>query len=554
MGTVAVDLRLTPRATAAAVDASGGVLQAPATAALPFGVTVTIPAGSRRCASTTATLTRLSPQGLPGLLPLGWSPLAAFELAAAITDRRLAARRHRRDPAPAARRTSPATTRRLHAWTLVAAGLVPVSDSLRRQPRRPGQLRPGRPGRLGSAARWCRRPATCSRAWPWSSCPRPLRAGAASSRRVIPPTGGTAEGALTVTSPAPLPSGTVVSADITETYTLATGVVASEEKRLVDIVLYRRGHCGRAPGAGTTPAGSVELSARFPITPARTFEAVDLTTGTVHLDILAGREGVRGSTGGSEAIQLRSGDAALAIPALALTAPTPIDFRQVDLDDSLPTGPGLTPIAEVSLDLSGRDPRARRAAHAFGCGHRVDRRAGRAPVRADRPLRRRAEARGRWPWPSFRPTASCREPRPACPGIVREGRYVLYRSTIPFGFVSGSTTASPAGTPVRRAGAGDGRGPAVRGPRRTPRATTSRWPCPAPSTWRPSVPGTSLAGTGTTVVVAGQTAALDLRAGRYPDHRHGRAARRVRGSRAHGAVRRHGHEPASIRQRDHGAR
>ena len=325
---------------------------------------------------------------------------------------------------------------------------------------------------------------------------------------VIPPTGGTAEGALTVTSPASLPSGTVVSADVTETYTLATGAVASEEKRLVDIVLYRAGTTVVPLEPGASPTGSIELSARFPITPARTFESIDLTTGTVHLDILAGRERVRGSTGGSEAIQLRSGDATLAIPALALSAPTSIDFRQIEVEDSLPMGPGLSPIAEVSLDLSG-------ATLAIGAQITLSGAAIASIGPQDGLLFARVDRFDGVPKPVVVALAALQAdrvvsmPLVGLPGIVREGRYVLYRSIDPFGFVGGSTTATTAGAPLAVQAQVTVAG--------LPFVATSdsgghylAVALPGSVAVAAIVLGTSLAGAGTTTVIGGQTAPLDL--------------------------------------------
>ena len=286
----------------------------------------------------------------------------------------------------------------LHAWTLVVAGLVPVERHLRRQPQRPGQLRAGRPGRRGPAARGARsgrhaRGPGHGGAPGDGHEPEPRRA-----RASFRPTGGTAAGALTVTSPTPLPSGTVVSADVTETYTLATGVVASEDKRLIDIVLYRAGTAPVPPEAGTTSPGERRAVGPLPDhARARTFEAVDLTTGTVHLDILAGREGVRGSTGGSEAIQLRSGDAALAIPALALGRS---DRHRLPPGRSRrlpPHGSWASPHCRGLARSSGCDALPRRAARALGGRSGDARSRGRTGVGAYRPLRGRAEARGRGP-------------------------------------------------------------------------------------------------------------------------------------------------------------
>src|SRR5262249_3115491 len=72
--TVAVDSRLTPRGGSQTISAVlGGNLQT-------TGATLAIPAGALQ-ADTSIALTGLSPQGLEGLLPPGWSPLAAIDVA-----------------------------------------------------------------------------------------------------------------------------------------------------------------------------------------------------------------------------------------------------------------------------------------------------------------------------------------------------------------------------------------------------------------------------------------------------------------------------------------
>ncbi|MGD2116526.1 MAG: hypothetical protein PVG07_15845, partial [Acidobacteriota bacterium] len=66
VGTVAVDARLRPFAPAVTVGGEGGTVEAE-------GISLSIPGGAV-AAETPVRLTRLGPQGLPGLLPLGWSP------------------------------------------------------------------------------------------------------------------------------------------------------------------------------------------------------------------------------------------------------------------------------------------------------------------------------------------------------------------------------------------------------------------------------------------------------------------------------------------------
>src|SRR5712691_11767452 len=72
VGTAVVDARLTTIAPETTIGAEGGTLKAP-------GITVSIPGGALS-APAAVSLTPLSPQGLPALLPLGWSPLTAFDV------------------------------------------------------------------------------------------------------------------------------------------------------------------------------------------------------------------------------------------------------------------------------------------------------------------------------------------------------------------------------------------------------------------------------------------------------------------------------------------
>jgi len=131
-GAVPVDARLTALATAVPVAPGGGSLEA----ALPGSrLAVTIPDGALASASD-VHLTPLSAQGLPGLLPLGWSPLVAFDLRAsggAALAGPIAALLTAREAGGAAATSFagwPATPAvlaeyqpMLHAWVLVAAGL-----------------------------------------------------------------------------------------------------------------------------------------------------------------------------------------------------------------------------------------------------------------------------------------------------------------------------------------------------------------------------------------------------------------------------------------------
>jgi len=78
-GVVPIDIRLTRRGNSATMASSDLTVSHGGDDSLTRKATLTIPSGSA-AAGTIATLTAVGGQGLPGLLPLGWSPLAAAEI------------------------------------------------------------------------------------------------------------------------------------------------------------------------------------------------------------------------------------------------------------------------------------------------------------------------------------------------------------------------------------------------------------------------------------------------------------------------------------------
>ena len=114
-------------------------------------------------------------------------------------------------------------------------------------------------------------------------------------------------------------------------------------------------------GPGLAPctakdAGATALCAALPITPARAFEAGELVEGKVHLDILAGREGVRGKVGGTEAVKVESagGEASVFVPAQALPRNTAVAVETSELSSYLPSAGGVVALAELVVDFSGQ--------------------------------------------------------------------------------------------------------------------------------------------------------------------------------------------------------
>ena len=473
VGTVAVDARLTAAASPVSIDSGGGTLSA-------GNVTVHVPsAGS-------VALTGLSGQGLPGLLPLGWSPVAAFDLSTGAAGPFTVSF----TGVPQGRPLHLVTYNTgAHAWTLVEPGLTSSGGALSVELPAPG----GYALVLADEAEPPLEIPETGQPLPGAEMV-PLPPDAASTGTLAPPSlspaGGTSMATLAVQSALPLPSGTVIQAIVTEQYTPSSGEPISEAARAVDLVLYRH----------PAPAGAA-LAATFPVTPSRIFEVAELQSGKVHLDILAGREGARGQTGGSGAVVVQSGDATLAIAAGSLPEDTAIYLFAAPLAGFLPAGNGLTPLSQYVLDFAGRT---------LSLPAQLSADAGAAQP-GDTLLLAQIQRFGGVPRLVAVGLAEVvggrivSQPYPGLPGITQGGEYVFYRSAQPLGFVSGLVSAS--GGPVGALVQTDAL------PFVAFSGADGRYTLPAlagTANVRATVPQTALLGTGSVVVTAGQTAALDL--------------------------------------------
>jgi hypothetical protein len=498
VGTVVLDSRLTPLGAPVTVGPDEQVLpKLGLPGPIPIELVLTVPAGAVS-QPTKFRLTPLSAQGLPGLLPLGWSPLAAFDVRAEAS------------VGPGLEATIeglPDGTLHLvrfdtgsRAWTMAQAGLAPTSGALTVV--------------LGGTGAWA---LVAPDADPAPALPAagevlpgvaqadlpPTAVGqAAVEPSVIPPSGGKATGRLFVESPQPLPSGTVVQAKVTEEFELASGKTASEEVRRQDILLFRAPLPAGAPEAA---AGETVLHAALPVTPSRTFAAAaELVQGKVHVDVLAGRESVRGKTGGNKELTLQSGVAILSVPAASLAEDTVVDIQESALSPFLPATSDLQPLAEVVLDFTG-------AMLGTSAGLSIVCNEGTCPCAAgcagDTLLVARVERVLGIPRLLVVALAEANGGRIAAvpvaglPGIKEGGRYVFYRLSQPVGWVSGATTLASTTAPV---------GGAVVESNTLPFIGRSRLEAPYLLVARPgtaqvsaTVPGTRLVASGSTTVVAG---------------------------------------------------
>jgi hypothetical protein len=436
VGTVVVDARLTPLAKAITVGPEAVALpkvEVPGPIAIELVLSVAAGTVSQ---ATELQLTPLSAQGLPGLLPLGWSPIAAFDVRA---DKPVGA------GLEAALKGLPAGTLHLvrfdtgaRAWTLEQTGLTPTE----------GVLAVG----LSGTGTWA---LVTPDADPAPAMPEleavlegvvqvdlPVTAvgQGAVEPSVVPPAGGEATGRLFVQSPVPLPSGTVVQAKVTEEFELVSGKKASEEVRRQDILLFQAPLPADAPAAET---GVTVLHAVLPVRSSRTFETAELVQGKVHLDVLSGRESARGKTGGNRAVTVESGGAILSVPAASLDEDTAVSIEKTALSSFLPTSADATPVEEVVLDFAGK-------ALGTSAGLSVEGQAEAGDTllvaRVERILGiprllvvALGEANG---------GRIAAVPAPGLSGIKEGGRYVFYRLTGSVGWVSGTTTLASTGEAV----------------------------------------------------------------------------------------------------------
>lgn len=477
-GTVAIDARLTPLAAPSSIGSAGGTLSSGA-------ISISVPPASVSD-GTSFQLTPLSGQGLPGLLPLGWSPLAAFDLRASAVAQSLPATVSK---LPGMVLHLATYSSALHAWVLVAANLQTVNGSC-------SFTVPG-PGAYALVAADTANPPIPipDPGDPLTGIPVQAIDPAASSNGslnppMLSPAGGTSIATLGMQSPSSAPSGTIVQANVSETFSLTTKEVVSEQTRTEDIILYN----------ALAPANST-MGAQFPVTPSHQYTITQLVTGKVHLDILSGREGVRGQPGGNDPLTLNDGTTTLSVPGGALSQDTAISIQSISLEDFVPTSGSMSAVQEALVDFSGEilNTPAQLSISASGLNPsdtfllaQVQRING-VPHMVAVAL---AQING---------TSLSSVSSPGLPGVTQGGEYVFYDISAPVGFVQGITSSSAGPVPalvltdsLQIAGISGGDGhyivPVLAG---TANLTATS-------------PNTSLAGSATVQVTAGQTVAANI--------------------------------------------
>ncbi|HEY7502196.1 MAG TPA: Ig-like domain-containing protein [Vicinamibacterales bacterium] len=334
-----LDARLNPIGSAIGGTATNqsqrAVLQVP-----PGGLT----------ADAALTLTIVSPQGLAGLLPAGWSPIAAVHVGPANVTFGFPLTLTLTNPAAIAVGSTTHLVRyesATHSWigagtaTLAPTGLafsaaidtaghyaLILPDAAPFTPPSPAAGAP-----LFGVAR------------PENIPPGLSAAGDVVPRTAPPGDGARAVGRIGLASTTPAPSGTFVQARVNERFDLLDSRQIVTQPFTQDLVAY----------AVPAPTGGGRLGATFPITPSRSFTIQELMLGVIRLDVTGfdadGSATIVGPAGGT--IADAEGDA-LEIPAGALGANAPIAVRRLSSAESVGgTITGFDVLAAIQVDAIG---------------------------------------------------------------------------------------------------------------------------------------------------------------------------------------------------------
>ncbi len=376
------------------------------------------------------TLTAIQAQSLPGLLPAGWSPLAAFWLEVSAPPRtpgnaelRLADRL-----APGERafliRFDEATQRWIETGVPVAVSGDTATTSIATA----GAYAIVVPD-IGATAP---PPPIAGQPLPPTNTPFPLPDGLTAQGSVVPPVAAasvdpvqiTAQAEVIVSHPGSLPSGLVLRSDIDERYDLRDGTSRTAPSYETFFAAYQR------PGDDDAHT----LHARFPLRPQVAVSSDELDEAVVNLEILP----VSAFEGGFfDALGGRVGTPGVLVtaPAGAVTSPRAVELRGVDatqFGDLAPPGSlllafelaadGLVAGARLALGFGPQEPDAQFVVARFVNS------GGRSGLE---PRERFASDAG-GVLRSAEPTQGAR-----LPGVTGSGLYVLVRVGGPQGLVQG---------------------------------------------------------------------------------------------------------------------
>jgi PKD repeat protein len=367
-GVTVVDARLTPTAVGTAIDAlPGGFVvgdrvtflktwqrevsasEDPTIGQPALGgpdVVLTIPPGAL-ASSATLTLTPLSRQSLPGLLPTGWTPLAIVDIGPHGVPLSTGATISSPNPLNVKAGTPVVFAQwdeQVRGWRAVASTILPQDK---------GALS----GTVAATGQYAWAAADVLPLAPPQPAAGDLLAGVTAvlipgdASAVVNPQpkilfykpGVKSDVRGTVATAAPLASGTIVKSRITESYQFRSAGEIHPDPTEQDLVLYQ------IPG-GPVPV----MAAGFPVSPSLTFEALSLNTGVITVELRAPEEAVHevaviGAGGGSVT---GDNDQRLDVKAGSVTTTVPVEVRAIaasDLGAALPAGFEFVGAATISF-------------------------------------------------------------------------------------------------------------------------------------------------------------------------------------------------------------
>ncbi len=389
---IAIDARLTPVSTAQnLIDTNGGTIKTGSgVQGQGASIELSIPAGALT-EQADIRVTPVSNQGLAGLLPNGWSPIAVIDLKSFTLNSEL-------------RTLNFVNSATLKVPVLTVLGLAPTSPvTLSSYDTTTHQWLVQGPGTASADGGLITSSISSTGQYAFilpdsNTTPvpgTPLSALSASSAvnaseisaagRVVPPAappseGLQATGQIMITpasgSNGTLTSGLIVNANVSERFDLLSGESVVPTDYIQDLVLYRypcitnigsgivsipTGSGGQGSGSGSTPnselgtQNSGNVGTTFPVTPSHQYTIVDLMMGKVSIGITLRAPDAGGSLVGADGGRLLDADGTvIAIPAGALTQTVPIQTKTIapSVVSSL-IGPDFTLLRAVNVSITG---------------------------------------------------------------------------------------------------------------------------------------------------------------------------------------------------------
>ena len=316
------DARITPLSPAN--EAISAVLGGTASGPSGSQTTLRIPPGGLTSPAPVA-VTPIGPQGLQGMLPAGWSPVATVDVTPHAVSFAVPATLSTPNAAGAASGSSLVLVRWDEAtseWRAVGPGSTDESGLLT--------------AAIDTAGQYAWLLADTSPAAPPTPAVGAAVSGVAAgpipsdaTTRVLPQSkvvfyqpGVRADVTGAVTATSPVSSGSVIFTRISESYRFTSGLHAHVDPFNADLVLYQAG-------------SSSTLHARYTVTPSIAFEPIELQSGVITVELfessLAPRlSGIVGASGGS--VAAATGER-VDVPANALTTPAQVSVSRLAVED-----------------------------------------------------------------------------------------------------------------------------------------------------------------------------------------------------------------------------